>query len=345
MEKMASRKNLSPELEKLRADLIGAIPIIANELGSMVGRKVPRMSARDRVSLERKLDRFMRSTAPHISKLEELKDRPGVDLERFVALNQVLTKLLESTGGKLRPGADASEAWLQLAAKQAIPPRAKWAEAPAYVGAQQALWDFIVHLYTHAAPAVIFNAVDEWTGTDDARRYLHSVRLIETASRRFRVQPPKRVTDRLVLDLQHEYTLCASIFESRLKVLVSVAENVEGRPRPWVSWRNENLSNLLAIAGRHRSLDAVVGSIDRHVRNALVHGSPIVELVSGTCRFQDLKGTVNWTWREFFDQTRGLTLSVLAMIRFDSMLQFMHAQALVRNLQYLRQKLESRTSP
>lgn len=45
------------------------------------------------------------------------------------------------------------------------------------------------------------------------------------------------------------------------------------------------------------------------------------------------------TWREFFDQTRGLTLSVLAMIRFDSLQQFIHTQALVRNLRYFRNRL------
>jgi hypothetical protein len=339
MKKPASRKNLGPELEELRVSLVSAIPIIGNELGSILGRKLPRMSARGRASLERKLDQLMRSTIPHIRKLEELRDKPNVDLERIIALDHVLTGFLRSAGWKLRSGADPWEALLQLAAKQAIAPRAKWAEAPTYIGVQQALWDFLVHLYTHAAPAQISSAIDEWSGTDDARRYLHSVRLIEAASRRFRVQLPKRLTDRLLLDLQQEYTLSASIFEARLRVLVLLAENVEGRPQPWAFWRNKNLHNLLAMAGRHKSLGAVVSSIDRNVRNALVHASPVVDLASGTCRFEDLKGAVTWTWREFFDQTRGLTLSVLAMIRFDSLQRFIHAQALVRNLRYFRNTL------
>jgi hypothetical protein len=198
-----------------------------------------------------------------------------------------------------------------------------------------------VHLYTHAPPAQIFDATDEWTGSDDAWRYLHSVRLLDAASRRFRAQPPKRLTDRLLLDLQQEYTLSAAIFEARLRVLVFLAENVEGRPRPWASWRNENLRSLLAIAGRHNSLGPIVSGIDRNARNALVHGSPVIDMAAGTCRFEDLKGTVNWTWREFFEQTRGLTLSVLAMIGFDSLRQCIHTQAMVHYLRCWRHGLQS----
>jgi hypothetical protein len=177
---------LSSELEELRVGLIGALPKIGNELGSMLGRKFPRASARDRAGLERKLDQFMRTTAPHVKTLEELKDKPDVDLERIVALDQFLTGLLKSAGQKLRPDADPWEAYLQLAAKQATPPHAKGAQSPVFTRIQQALWDFLVHLYTHAPPAQIFNATDDWTGSDYARRYLHSVRLLDAASRRFR---------------------------------------------------------------------------------------------------------------------------------------------------------------
>ena len=114
MKKPRPRKTLSPELEELRVGLIGVLPKIGNELGSMLGRKFPRASARDRAGLERKLDQFMRATAPHIKTLEELKDKPDVDLERFVALDQFLTGLLKSAGQKLRPDADPWQAYLQL---------------------------------------------------------------------------------------------------------------------------------------------------------------------------------------------------------------------------------------
>ena len=341
MKKPRPRKKLSPELEELRVGLIGVLPKIGNELGSMLGRKFPRASARDRAGLERKLDQFMRATAPHIKTLEELKDKPDVDLERFVALDQFLTGLLKSAGQKLRPDADPWEAYLHLAAKQATPSRAKWAQSPVFTRVQQALWDFLVHLYTHAPPAQIFNATDEWTGSDDARRYLHSVRLLDAASRRFRAQPPKRLTDRLLLDLQQEYTLSAAIFEARLRILVLLAENAEGRPRTWAAWRNESLNNLLAIARRHKSLDPVLTGIDRNVRNALVHGSPVIDMATGTCRFEDLKGIVTWTWLEFYERTRGLTLTVLAMIGFDSLQQFIHAQAIVHYLGCWRHGLQS----
>ncbi len=340
MRKPSSRDGHSPELEELRRHLVEAIPIIGNEIGSMFGRALPRVSARQRAALERDLDQFIRAMAPNIGKLEELKERPAVDLERMVTLDQFVSGLLKSARLKLRPSEDPWDLFLQLAAKRALPPRAKWTKSAAYERVQQALWDFLVHLYAHAAPAQIFDAINEWAGTDDARRYLHSVRLLQTAARRFRVEPPKRLTDRLLVNLQQEYTLSAAIFEARLRVLVFLAQTIEEHHRSWNSLRSERLHNLLAIASRQKSLDAVVSSIDRTVRNALVHGSPVIDMASGTCRFEDLNRSVTWTLPQFFEQTRGLTLSVLAMERLEPVQQFIHAQAVVHYLRYLRQGIQ-----
>jgi hypothetical protein len=336
MKKPPSRNNLDHEFEGLCRKLMGAIPTIRNEIGSLLGRALPRTTAKESAGLERKLGQSIRATVPHFRKMEELKDEPPPDVERFAALDQLMTGILRGAGRKLRPGADPWEALLQLVEKQARPPRTKWAQSPAYGQVQQALRTFLLHLYTRATPAQIFSAIDQWTGTDDARRYLHSVRLLDTAFRRFRIQTPKRFTDRLLLDLQQEYTLSASIFESRLRILVFLAESAEGRSRPWAYWRKVNLHNLLAMAGRHSSLDAIVGSIDRNVRNALVHGVPVIDLNSGTCRFADLSGEVTWPLAEFFDQTRRLTLSVLAMIRFEPLQQSFQMQAWIRILRQLR---------
>ena len=144
------------------------------------------------------------------------------------------------------------------------------------------------------------------------------------------------MTDRGLLELQNEYTLSAGFFETRLRVLLLCAENAEGRPRTWAEWKSLNLNNLLAMAGRHKSLDPVVGCIDRQVRNALVHGTPIMDVALGTCRFEDLKATVTWTWREFFERTRGLTLSVLAMVGFEALQQLIHIRVIVQNIRSSR---------
>jgi hypothetical protein len=329
-------KNLSPELEELRSGLIGALPLLGNELASMFGRPLPRLSARDKAGLEKKIDRLLRSTSPSLQKLEELKGNPAADLERCAALEQFMAFVLRAGGRRLRLGEDSWEALLRMAAKAAEPPRAKWAQLPAYQEIRSALCGFLVHLYTHAAPAQIFAGLDEWSGSSDARRYVHSVRLLQTACRRFRAEPPKRMTDRWLLELQNEYTLSAGVFETRLRVLLLCAENAEGRPRTWAEWKSLNLNNLLAMAGRHKSLDPVVGCIDRQVRNALVHGTPIIDVALGTCRFEDLKATVTWTWREFFERTRGLTLSVLAMVGFEALQQLIHTQVIVQNIRSSR---------
>jgi len=329
-------KNLSPELEELRSGLIRDLPLLGNELASMFGRALPRLSARDKAGFERKLDRVLRSTSSPLQKLEELKDKPGADLERYAALERFIASLLRASGRRLRRSEDSWEALLRLAAKAAEPPRARWAQLPAYLKVRKALCGFLVHLYTHAAPAQIFAGLEEWSGSSDARRYLHAVRLLQAACRRFRAEPPKRMTDRRLLELQNEYTLSAGLFEARLRVLVLCAENAEGRPRTWAEWKSLNLNNLLAMAGLHKSLDPVVSCIDRQVRNALVHGTPIIDMSSGTCRFEDLKATVTWTWGEFFERTRELTLSVIAMVGFEALHRLIHTQVIVHNIRSSR---------
>jgi len=140
------------------------------------------------------------------------------------------------------------------------------------------------------------------------------------------------MTDRRLIDLQHEYTRSAGMFEGRLRVLLLCAEHAEGRPRTWADWKNQNLNNLLAMAGRYNSLDPIVGYIDRQVRNGLVHGTPILDRASATCRFDDLKGSVTWTIHEFFDRTRDLTLAACAMVGFEDLHQLIHAHVVVHNI-------------
>jgi hypothetical protein len=213
--------------------------------------------------LEKKIDRLLRSASPSVQKLEELKGNPAADLDRCAALDQFMESVLRAGGRRPRLGEDSWEALLRMAAKAAEPSRAKWAQLPAYQKIRSALCGFLVHLYTHAVPAQIFAGLDEWSSSSDARRYVHSVRLLQTACRRFRTEPPKRMTDRWLLELQNEYTLSAGVFETRLRVLLLCAENAKGRPPTWAEWKSLNLNNLLAMAGRHRSLDPVVGCIDR----------------------------------------------------------------------------------
>jgi len=83
-------KNLSPELEELRSGLIGALPLLGNELASMFGRPLPRLSARDKAGLEKKIDRLLRSTSPSLQKLEELKGKQVRCAQPPVALRTAL---------------------------------------------------------------------------------------------------------------------------------------------------------------------------------------------------------------------------------------------------------------
>jgi hypothetical protein len=116
-----------------------------------------------------------------------------------------------------------------------------------------------------------------WFADNDHRRLIHSVRLLTVAAGRFWAQPPQRVSDRAAVDLQNEYLRSASIFEQQLRLPICLAKTEPAKPKPWSYCQKQNLNNLMAMASGYPELLPLVSVLDRHVRNALTHGLPIIE--------------------------------------------------------------------
>ena len=110
------------------------------------------------------------------------------------------------------------------------------------------------------------------------------------AAGRFRVQPPQRVSDRAAVDLQNEYLRSASIFEQQLCLLTCLAKIERGKSKPWPYWQKQNLNNLMAMAAADHELLPLISVLDRHVRNALTHGTPIIERPPSTWNSTESSG-------------------------------------------------------
>jgi hypothetical protein len=99
------------------------------------------------------------------------------------------------------------------------------------------------------------------------------------------------------VDLQSEYRLAAAFFEKRLRLLVYLAREGSPKSKLWGDWKKEGLNNLLQIANGDPYLKGIVGGIDREVRNALAHGAPRIDMVTGSCEFEDLGRRTRWTFQ------------------------------------------------
>jgi ribonuclease I len=86
------------------------------------------------------------------------------------------------------------------------------------------------------------------------------------------------------------------------------------------------------MASAYPELLPLVSVLDRHVRNALTHGPPMIERAAQRCQFWDHDTCVTWSWDEYFRNTRALTLTVLGCANLESFRQLIEVQLLVRFL-------------
>lgn len=102
--------------------------------------------------------------------------------------------------------------------------------------------------------------------------------------------------------------------------------------KPWTYWQKQSFNNLIEMASRDAALGKLVPFIDRHVRNALAHGPPVIERSTSRCQFRDRDVQVTWSWEEYFRNTRALTYAVLACSACESFCQLIEIQVWVRAL-------------
>jgi hypothetical protein len=107
---------------------------------------------------------------------------------------------------------------------------------------------------------------------------------------------------------------------------------LENKPLPWPDMEKQTLKSLLDYVEARSEFRATAGIVNRHVRNALAHGLPEIVPNKSEARFCDRGVTVTWKLGEFFENTRQLTIAVLALAEFESHLQMQQTRQLVETL-------------
>lgn len=325
--------------ERAVRDLIAAfdtqLPAILQQLADLLGRAAPRLSARERQQFRVRLNRKVRLLVPAFADVEVTASAPDSP-EKFdrikAALRGVLIEMAAPPHLRKSPDADKLDWLVAMAAKATDLPRSAWARQPAYPATRHHLWNVLVSVYARVPPFEVQAVFDAWAADNDHRRYAHAVRLLTVAAARFRTQPPQRITDPAAVALQDEYLRSASVFEQQLRLVTCLTRIEPGNLKPWSYWQGQNLNDLVAMAAKHDDLREVTLFLDRHVRNALTHGAPIIERAARRCHFWDRDKCVTWTWEEYFCKTRALTLMVLACANLHSFRQLIEVQILARIL-------------
>ena len=236
-----------PDLKIVSDAILGQLQTMANDLADITGSPAPRLTHDDRKKFKSRLDRLIRRCAPLFQRLEQLKALPRTpaNIEKFkVATRSLIDEMMSST--RIKKGGNGLNELVTTASQLAKPLRAPWSLSPVYEEVRAVLCRFLVHIYEGSTLRDTHRVFDE-IDPGYLRRYAHALRMFRVALTKARLNPPKRMTDRLAVELQQEYCQSASVFEQQLRIVTFLARRVQGHAKPWPEWRKEGLNNLLGI--------------------------------------------------------------------------------------------------
>ena len=294
------------------------MPQLLAELGDLFGKAVPRISRRQRTSFQTTLQRRLTRLIPKFRTLESLSNEPE-STEKAERLKEAFRNLVIEMFGtpRIRKHSDVDRLdWLvPRVAKLTLRSPPLLARNPVYCEANLRIGRSVAGINSCVSRVAIGRMMDTWAESDDFRRYVHSLRSLSVAAKRFRLFPTKRISDRAAIDLKYEYLGAAGLLEQQLRLLVCLARAEQ--MQSYADSKNWSLDNLLTMAATHTELDEIAKHLERNVRNALAHGSPVIERQARRCVFIDRKTQIVWSWEEYFHNTRALTIDVLAYSTFQ----------------------------
>lgn len=316
------------DLSEIEALFAQQLDRMALSITSLFGRRKPRLTKTLKRDFRRRMHRFLEQAKPYLLGLGALDGSLDRERAQYALLEGLLQLQMRAARLRVGSGEDAFEAQIRLAARAAKPPRSSWTRHPCYLQTRATLWSFLVSMYARMNPRDIQGLFDRWVETNDAKRHVHVTRQLLTVLRRFRPEPPLKLTDRLITDLSEGYRICSAVFEQRLRLFLWWGTAGMGATQPWSHWKKQDLKGLLEIGAKDPMLNSLVFAINRNVRNALAHGGPEVDVNTGNCEFPDRDKVVTWTFREFYERTLCLALVILAMLQFEPLFQLAQSRAL-----------------
>lgn len=153
-----------------------------------------------------------------------------------------------------------------------------------------------------------------------------------------------RMTKNNVTRLADEYRDAAAAFERRLRLLVGLNCIARGEAKSYSELRGRDYNALLQAVDSPNNtlLHFLKGVVDRHVRNALMHGGVSSSHSEGVVRFTDYSARtkqeheVVWTMGEFYRQTRKLVMTVVTVANLEMLFKYFCMYRMVAVLRYLR---------
>jgi hypothetical protein len=148
----------------------------------------------------------------------------------------------------------------------------------------------------------------------------------------------ERMTHQNLTRLTDLYRDVAAAFENRLRLLVGLNHIACGKAKAYDDLRKLGYNELLQAVNSSDNplLHFLQGSVDRHVRNAMMHAGVSSSLSKGIITFADRKNEVKWTMNEFIRRTKNLILTIWAVESLEHLFNYIRAYYTFAAFNYLR---------
>lgn len=345
---MKSQKDVSLDSfdkESFKAEIEKAAPQIIVEVSDLLEIRPPRVTKKLRQELAEHMAHGMEVSIPHLKALEEIGGATEqVDAgECYRLMEGFYRQGLRREKIRLKPGEDAFDCILRNGGRVLRAPYhvRRLKQYRLVRGGAEGLIAAVLARPEGAAAAG--QLTDEFF-QKHFKQDMRYVNALDARLKRYQNLNLTRMTKNNITRLAEEYRDAAAAFERRLRLLVGLNCIARGESKSYTELRGRDYNALLQAVDSPNNtlLHFLQGAVDRHVRNALMHGGVSSSHSEGVVRFTDYSARtkqeheVVWTMEQFYRQTKKLILTIVAVVNLELLFRYVCLYRTVAVLRYLR---------
>jgi hypothetical protein len=325
--------------ESFKAEFENAIPQMIAEVSDLFERRPARVPKRDKRKIAEDMAWGIEVSIPHVKTLEQISgDLTQVD-KGYRILEELFGTYLRRAKmrARLKPGEDLFDYFLRKYWRELRPPY-RMKRLKQYRIVREGIEQLLMSVVSHPGGIEAAQQLTEEFERKHLKEYMRYANALNARLNSYRNINMERMTHQNITRLTDLYRDAAAAFENRLRLLVGLNHIACGKAKTYDDLRKLGYNELLQAVNSSDNplLHFLQGSVDRHVRNALMHAGVSSSLSKGVVSFADRKNEVEWTMSEFIRRTRNLILTILAVEYLEPLFNYVRAYYTFAAVHYLR---------
>jgi hypothetical protein len=343
MKKRKTKDLDSFDKESFKVEFEKLLPHLVTEMSDLLEKPTPRVSRRDRREMSNDMAWGLDVSIPQLSVLEAISKDPKRIDEGYRVLETLLRTYFRRAKLRLRPREDAFDYFVRKSAsllRAPYPLKRQKQFRNVRAGVEQLVRAAV------SAPAGLneTRSLIEEFGRKHLKEYVRFANTVDARLSSCGNLDLRRMTSRNITRLTDLYRDSAAGFESRLRLLVGLNQIAGGKKKTYGQLRKLGYNELLqAVESPAKPLlHFLRDAIDRHVRNAMMHGGVSSSVSKGLIKFVDYSPSkqketeVLWPMSELLRRTKNLVLTIFAVGYLEYEFNYLHLYCTVAALKELR---------